>query len=125
MAKGFNNQINSGQHLCTFGGTTHVAPAIYFSFHPSGQTVTTAFLYKNGTFKVLPVPNTPTDSVFVAVGISARRGLILIINWLLRGGLHGNVQLKGERLALKVGAQSDRLHSIVKTETQEQQATPV
>jgi len=42
----------------------------------------------------------------------------------LRGGLHGNVQLKGERLALKVGAQSDRLHSIVKTETQEQQATP-
>jgi len=63
--------------------------------------------------------------VFVAVGISARRGLILIINWLLRGGLHGNVQLKGERLALKVGAQSDRLHSIVKTETQEQQATPV
>jgi probable HAF family extracellular repeat protein len=58
----------------------------------TGQPITTAFLYKNGTFESIAVPNNPSDSVYVAVGISPRQGLILLTNWPVYQGFTATCQ---------------------------------
>ncbi len=52
----------------------------------------TAFIYKGGTFKFFWITNNPSNSVYVAVGISARKGLILITNWLWLQGFTATCQ---------------------------------
>jgi probable HAF family extracellular repeat protein len=52
----------------------------------------TAFLYENGTFKVITITNNPSNSVYMAVGISARKGLILITNWPVLQGFTATCQ---------------------------------
>lgn len=51
-----------------------------------------AFLYKNGTFKVIAITNNPSNSVYVAVGISPQKGLILIANWAVLQGFTATCQ---------------------------------
>jgi probable HAF family extracellular repeat protein len=58
----------------------------------TGQPITTAFLYKNGTFEIIAVPNNPSDSVYVANGITARQGLILITNYPVDQGFTATCQ---------------------------------
>jgi probable HAF family extracellular repeat protein len=52
----------------------------------------TAFIYKGGTFKFFWITNNPSNSVYVAVGISPRKGLILITNVLWRQGFTATCQ---------------------------------
>lgn len=58
----------------------------------TGQPITTAFIYRNGTFKFFTIVNNPSDSVYVAVGISPRKGLILITNWPVLQGFTATCQ---------------------------------
>jgi probable HAF family extracellular repeat protein len=52
----------------------------------------TAFIYKGGTFKYFWITNNPSNSEYVMVGISARKGLILITNWNVLQGFTGTCQ---------------------------------
>lgn len=52
----------------------------------------TAFIYKSGTFKFFWITNNPSNSVYVMDGISPRKGLILITNWLWLQGFTGTCQ---------------------------------
>ena len=47
----------------------------------TGQPITTAFLYKNGKFEFITIANNPSDSVYVAIGVSAKSETILLTNW--------------------------------------------
>lgn len=52
----------------------------------------TAFVYTKGTFKFFWITNNPSNSVYVMVGISARKDLIVLTNWLWLQGFTATCQ---------------------------------